>query len=314
MDTIDVADAFGARGEVGEIRSVVRLGEDRCRQNFTRCELRQQALLLLFRSGKADELAGDLGARAERTDTDVAARQLFRDDTHRLGAHLRAAERGRRGEAEHPELAEFGDGVDRNELVVVVPGRRERCDLLVRERPELAADQGGGLVVGVAGIDDGGRSGLAQQSNQLGSCADAHRAQRCDIGVVQKCTRRLREPVAIRADDLVLRHGDAVADLREIFAKADLQQQRRQPPEHAFLVEILRPRERRVQDLQIRHHPGQAVRFGLVPVECSHVERPVALAERDNLLLDLLDEGGRRAKRARGLGDCVACGGSRLGT
>ena len=191
VDAVDVADALGARGQVRQIRAVVRLGEHGGRQDFAGRKLRQQALLLLVGAGETNEFAGDFRARAERADADIAARQLLGDDAHRFRAHLRAAEGLRRGQAENAELAELGDCVDRNQLVVVVPGRRERRDLLVGERAELAADQRRGLVVGVAGIDHRSGSGLPQQRDQFRTRIDADRAQRADIRMVEKCARRV---------------------------------------------------------------------------------------------------------------------------
>ena len=51
-----------------------------------------------------DQLAGDLGARAERADADVAARQLLGDDAHGLLAEAQPAELLRQRQAEHAEL------------------------------------------------------------------------------------------------------------------------------------------------------------------------------------------------------------------
>ena len=53
--------------------------------------LRQPFALLLLGAAAEDQLGRDLGAGAERSDADIAARQLLGDDAHRFLAEPEAA-------------------------------------------------------------------------------------------------------------------------------------------------------------------------------------------------------------------------------
>jgi hypothetical protein len=68
--------------------------------------------LLLFGAAAQDQLGGDLRARAERADADVAARQLLGDHAHRFLAEPHAAVILGDGQAEHAELRHLRDDVE----------------------------------------------------------------------------------------------------------------------------------------------------------------------------------------------------------
>ena len=76
---------------------------------------------LRLRAADQDQLGGDLRARAERADADVAARQLLGDDAHRHLAEPEAAVFLGDGEAEDAELGEAADDLERDIGVGAVP-------------------------------------------------------------------------------------------------------------------------------------------------------------------------------------------------
>ncbi len=94
-----------------------------------------------LRPADEDQFAGDLGARAERADADIGARQLLGDDAHGDLAHAGAAEFFRDGQAEDAEIGEAGDDVERDILVLGVPLLREGRHIVRREFTHFRADR-----------------------------------------------------------------------------------------------------------------------------------------------------------------------------
>ena len=73
VDLIDVALPHRPRLDRGEIGTAIGLGKYRGRQHFSRGELWQPAAFLFLGAAAGNQLRGDLGARPQRADPDVAA-------------------------------------------------------------------------------------------------------------------------------------------------------------------------------------------------------------------------------------------------
>ena len=88
---------------------------------------------------REDELGGDLGARAERADADVAARQLLGHDAHRDLAHALPAVLSGMVSPNTPISRILLDQLDRDEHVLAVDLLRDRDHAVVGELRELVA-------------------------------------------------------------------------------------------------------------------------------------------------------------------------------
>src|SRR5262249_53968780 len=107
----------------------------------------QVFLLLLLGTTAKDQLGGDLRARAQRTHTDVGARELLGDDAHRLLAETHSAEGLGDGQAKDPKLAKLGDHLLGDVLVVEMPGVAMRRDFAERKASHLPPHGLEGFVV-----------------------------------------------------------------------------------------------------------------------------------------------------------------------
>src|SRR5262249_5992484 len=74
-----------------------------------------------------DQLGGDLGTRSERTNPDIAARELLRDHAHRLLTESKTAILLRDREPEHTQLRHLREDVERDVAVGAMPLLRLRC-------------------------------------------------------------------------------------------------------------------------------------------------------------------------------------------
>ena len=81
----------------------------------------QQYCLLRLGAAEPDQLGGDLRARAERADADIAARQLLGDHAHGQLAQAEPAPLLGHGQAEHAELGQLLDHRQRDQFVAQVP-------------------------------------------------------------------------------------------------------------------------------------------------------------------------------------------------
>ena len=124
---------------------------------------------MFLRLGAADqdEFGGDLGARAERADADIAARQLLRHDAHRHLAEPHAAIGLGDGEAEDAHGAQARDDLERDIGVGAMPALGVGYDLGVGESAHLAADRLEGLVK--AGVADRAFPRLRDQGGEGGA-------------------------------------------------------------------------------------------------------------------------------------------------
>ena len=139
-DLVNVAVLHRARLQRGKVGARVRLGENRRRQHFAGRDLGKIFCFLLRRAVVQDELARDLRARAERTDADVAARQLFRGNAHGFLAERHAAELFRQRQAENAELGELRDDLERNVFVLEMPLVGVRINFIEREAAHQILD------------------------------------------------------------------------------------------------------------------------------------------------------------------------------
>jgi hypothetical protein len=147
IDLVDIALPHRARAQAAEVGAGIGLGEDRRRQYLAAGDDAQPAGLLLLRAAEADQLGGDLRARAQRSHADIGAAQRLRHQAHRHLAEAEAAELLRHGQAEDAHLGQLADQLDRDQLVLRVPFRREGRDLGGAEAQELLARRLQHLVV-----------------------------------------------------------------------------------------------------------------------------------------------------------------------
>jgi hypothetical protein len=237
-DLVDVALAGGPRLQGGEVGAGVRLGEDRGRQHLAGGDPRQPGRLLLVGAAAEDELGGDLRAGAERADADIGARQLLGDDAHRFLAEAETAELLRDRQAEHAELGHLRDDLERDVAVREVPLVRVRDDLGFREAAHLAAHRLERLVE--ARVADGrGAVALADRGDERrpvlrGVAAGDEPLDRRGPGGGGSLGGK---PQVGRPDELVLAHRQAAERLGEVFAEADLEDQRLGLAEAALVLE-----------------------------------------------------------------------------
>ena len=225
VDDVAVAVAGRAGAQAREVGAGVRLGEDGSRQDFAARDLRQVFLFLRLGAADEDELGGDLGPGAERTDADIAARQFLRHDAHRDLAESHAAVGLRDGEAEDAHAAKAGDDLERDIGVGAMPTLRVGDDLGVGEAAHLAADRLEGLVK--ARIADRAFARLPDQGGEGGAVfrSVAPGDQGLDDFVAKRLDLVRAEAEVGQAHDFALVHRNAAEHLREIFAQPDPRQQ-----------------------------------------------------------------------------------------
>ena len=163
-DLVDVALLDRPRLERGEIGAGVRLGEHGGRQHLAGGDLRQPLLLLFVGAAAEDQLGGDLRARAERADADIAARQLLGDHAHGLLAEPHAAVFLRDRQAEHAEIGHVRHDLDRDVAVGQVPLVRMRHHFALGELAHLVAHRFERLVE--PAVADGRAMMLAHQRDE----------------------------------------------------------------------------------------------------------------------------------------------------
>ncbi len=207
-----------------------------------------------------DQLARDLGAGAERADADVAARKLFRHDAHGELAETEPAVLLRQRQAEHAELGDLLDDLERNVGVLQVPLVGMRHDFGFREAAHLFVDRRHRFVeAGIAErrrallvLDELGELGLhafrAAGGNHIGH----------SIFVLADFSTRHAERLG--ADDFELAHRNAARDLRAVLAEGREQDELFRLTEVAFLLEANGPQVHLAQRFDGGREPGEAVR------------------------------------------------------
>jgi hypothetical protein len=268
VDLVDVALPHRPRLERRKIGAGIGLGEHGGRQHFARGEFGQPLALLFLGAGADDQLSGDFGARAERADPDIAAREFLGHHAHRFLAEAEAAILFRDGEAEHAELGHLRQDIERDIAVGAVPLVRLRHHLAVGELAHLIANRRQRLVE--TAVADGG---TMMRSHQL----DQARAALNIPGRVQVPKRPGqprgdgvgREPDVGGTHDFALTHGNAALDLGEILADPELDEQLLGLSKTAAGVHPLRIRRELPYRLDISREPGEAMGRALLAVEQS---------------------------------------------
>ena len=225
VDPVDAAVSYGARLERGEVGPDIGLGEHRRRQDFTGGDLRQPFALLFLGTGADDQLGRDLGAGAERSHADIAARELLGNDAHRFLAEREAAMLRRDRETEHAQLRHLRKHVERNVTVGKMPFLRLRHDFAVGELAHLLADRrehaiepavtDSGVVVSSASTPPGERAARRCRKRARLSSGPAMRA----------ATAATERPTSAGRTISPWLIGMPPCDLGEIFADPDFDQQ-----------------------------------------------------------------------------------------
>src|SRR5690606_15671735 len=178
-------------------------------------------LSLLWRASQADQLGGDLRARAEGTQADIAARQLFRHHAHRSLAKSEPTVLFWYGEAKDTKLGQSLDHFQGNKIVCEMP-LVSSFRVFVGKAPELLGDEGVGFV----------QSPLAKVAIETefsdalpNGGTIAERDQAADFRGKKALDCLLLESKVLRAHDLHLAEGDAANDLGKIFSPARLKDQ-----------------------------------------------------------------------------------------
>ncbi len=264
VDAVDLAVAFRAGAQRGEVGAGLRLGEDRGRNDLAGGDPGQIVRLLILGAGEADELAGDLSPRPQRADPDIAARELFGDDAHRRLAEAEAAVALRHRHAEDAEPGEVADDGIRYQRVARMPVGRGIDDVLRHIAPELRADRAGGLVQAV--VQEGALRPRSAQPVDQNTARLGRRALRDDRrdgrGGQEGRGLGLRAEMH-RAHDLVLAHGDAVGELQGVLRPADRRDGALDSAKDPPARQILDPARQPLQRRNIGRDPGETVRLDL---------------------------------------------------
>ena len=133
--------APGPRAQRGEVRSRIGFGEDRGRQDGAIGEAGEEFRLLRLGPVRADQLARDLGAGAERSGTDPSARQFLRHERHRQLAQAEPAIILGDADPEHAESRHLVHELQRDQRVLEVPAMRVGRNARGCKGAELVANQ-----------------------------------------------------------------------------------------------------------------------------------------------------------------------------
>ena len=136
----DIGAAFQGRAgsQRCEVGARIGLGEDGCRQDLAASDLRKVFLPLLLCSADEDQFGGDLRARAERADADIAARQFLGHDAHRDLAEAHPAVGLGDRQAKDAHFRKPADDFERDVGVGPVPGLGVGNDLRLGEPAHFA--------------------------------------------------------------------------------------------------------------------------------------------------------------------------------
>ena len=207
--TVFVFHSTGA--ERTKVRARVRLSEYRSRKNLSRRKFWQPVFLLLLRTTCKDQLSGDFGTSAERTDTNVTTGQFFGDDAHGRFGQAKTTEFFGDSETKDTHFREFFDDLHRDQFVLEVPFMRERLHFFQRVTAELVADHLQFFIQ--TGCTKHGRTRLILHD------LDQAGASRLRVPSTNECNdfwlgKRIRNTEISEAQNFALRHWDAAFDLR----------------------------------------------------------------------------------------------------
>jgi hypothetical protein len=187
----------------------------------------------------------------KRPHSDVAARQFLRHDDHRGFRQPKAAEFLWDGQAEHAQIGKLGDDLHRDQFIFQVPAMRIRHHAIVRKTAELIADH---LKLFVQPRHPKGRAAMivAHEADQFAPSRWAVALRNQRRGRVLRLPGKLQ---IRQARHFALTHRDATGDLCQIFAKADLHDQRFHRSETPLLVQTPGPGAQLAQGLDIGGQP-----------------------------------------------------------
>ena len=222
-------------------------------------------------AGEADQLRGDLGARAERADPDVAAGELLGHDAHRRLAHAETTPGLGYGQTEDAELGERFDQPERDQLIAPMPAVGMGHDLLFGKASELLAHQRKGVVVEgpvaeLALLDQAARRALHRRGGAFGD-------QPPDGGIGgEGVDRRGRQMQLVQTRDLALAHRDPARDPGQVLAESDPQDQRFTFSEPAAAVQPGRPILHLTERFDVGGQPGEAMDRVLLALERAEID------------------------------------------
>src|SRR5690606_21225108 len=144
-DQVTVAFSACAATQRAQVRAAAGFREDSRGQDLCAGDPWKPVLSLLWRASQADQLGGDLRARAEGTQADIAARQLFRHHAHRSLAKSEPTVFFWYGEAKDAKLGQSLDHFQGNKIVCEMP-LVSSFRVFVGKAPELLGDEGVGFV------------------------------------------------------------------------------------------------------------------------------------------------------------------------
>ena len=248
-----------------QVRARIRLGEDGCGQRLSACQTGQPLLLLLFCTAANDQFGCNFRTGAKAANTDIAARKLLGDHTHRRLGQAKPAVFFGNGQAEHTHLGQLFDDLHRDQLVLEVPFVGKGLNLLNRIAAKLLADhfqlfiQPRGTNGDVGGLllhqfHKAGARGLGVAA--LGQLHHRRRHQRAHL--------LLGHADVLQAQDFALVHWDATVDLPKVFTKGDLVQQLFGLTKCAGCLQTFGPVLHLAQGLYICGQPRQPMRRRLV--------------------------------------------------
>lgn len=181
----------------------------------------------------------------------------------------------------------------------------EGHDLVLGEAPELVADH---LVILVEAGGAEGRRALPRQ-HQL----DEPLARGIGIALRQRPEIRGPDAEIRRAGDLALAHRNAAGQLRQVFAGADLEDQRLHLAEAARLGQPERPGMQLAEALDIGRHPGQRMGGRLIRLERGIGDAPAGADARRQPRLRGGEEGAGRGDGLGAIGEQVGRFGDKRG-
>ena len=162
------------------------------------------------------------------------------------------------GQPEDAHPGQLFDDLHRDQLVALVPALGGGNHLFLGKAAELVADH---LQLVVEARGDG--SPVAEQ-------ADQPQPRRIPGGGDQRApglAGLVVEPEVARPRHLALAHRDAAAQLRQVFAEADLQDELLRLAQPPLAREAARPGVEFVQRLHIGRRPGEAMGGGLMGLQ-----------------------------------------------
>ena len=225
VDFVDIALTHRPGLDRREIGAGVRFGKYGGGQHFTRGDFRQPFFFLRGGATAENQFSGDFRSCAKRTNTDVAARELFRHHAHRLFAEPHSSELFGYRKPEYAKLGHLRDDLERDVTIGAMPVLRVADHFTVGKFPHFFPDRFQRFIETTRA--NRGAMACAYQFDQAGALlgvrafGDETFERRVDAGGdLGRRQAKIRRP-----NHLTLAHRDAAHDLREVFAKPDADEQ-----------------------------------------------------------------------------------------